>query len=130
MDDTNFTAPPPAAPTPDNAGMRKLNDRPTKTFMTLVDGLSVGDARKLDNARGAFMAVSVDFLVGEELGTPSGPPWALYAVAHNYLANGDLIPDPTSSSTSSTIPTGQPRRRSTRSRSTTGRSATTATPTS
>ena len=62
--------------------------------MTLVDGLRVGDARKLDNARGAFMAVSVDFLVGEELRTVSGPPWALYAVSHHYLANGDLIPDP------------------------------------
>ena len=94
MDDTNFTAPPPAAPTPDGAGMRKLNDRATKIFMTLVEGLRVGDARKLDNARGAFMAVSVDFLVGEELRPASGPPWALYAIAHNYLANGDLIPDP------------------------------------
>ena len=94
MDDTNFTAPPPAAPTPDGTGMRKLNERATKIFMTLVEGLRVGDARKLDNARGAFMAVSVDFLVGEELRTPSGPAWALYAIAHNYLANGDLIPDP------------------------------------
>lgn len=94
MDDTNFTAPPPAARTPDGAGMRKLNDRATRIFMTLVEGLRVGDARKLDNARGAFMAVSVDFLVGEELRTASGRPWALYAIAHNYLANGDLIPDP------------------------------------
>ena len=94
MDDTNFTAPPSAPPTPDDAGMRKLNERATKIFMTLVEGLRVGDARKLDNARGAFMAVSVDFLVGEEVRTPSGPPWALYAVAHYYLANGDLIPDP------------------------------------
>jgi hypothetical protein len=94
MDDTNFTAPRPAAPTPEGAGMRKLNERATKIFMTLVEGLHVGDARKLDNAKGAFMAVSVDFLVGEELRTASGPPWALYAIAHNYLANGDLIPDP------------------------------------
>jgi hypothetical protein len=94
MDDTNFTAPPPAAPTPDGAGMRKLNDQATKIFMTLVDGLRVGDAKKIDNAKGAFMAVSVDFLVGEQLRTASGPPWALYAIAHNYLANGDLIPDP------------------------------------
>lgn len=94
MDDTNFTAPPPAAPTPDGAGMRKLNERATKIFMTLVDGLHVGDARKLDNAKGAFMAVSVDFLVGEERRTTSGPLWGLYAVSHHYLANGDLIPDP------------------------------------
>lgn len=94
MDDTTFTAPPPAAPTPNDAGMRKLNDRATKIFMTLVEGLRVGDARKLDNAKGTFMAVSVDFLVGEEHRTASSPAWALYAVAHNYLANGDLIPDP------------------------------------
>ena len=94
MDDTNFTAPPPAAPTPDGAGMRKLSERATKIFMTLVDGLRVGDAKKLDNAKGAFMAVSVDFLVGEELRTASGSPWALYAVAHHHLTNGDLVPDP------------------------------------
>ena len=94
MDDTNFTAPRPAIP-PDRSGMRRLNDRATRIFMTLVDGLRVGDARKLDNARGTFMAVSVDFIVGEELRGASGPSsWALYAVAHNYLANGDLIPDP------------------------------------
>lgn len=93
MDDANFTARPPATP-PDPSGMRKLNDRATRIFMTLVHGVRVGDARKLDNARGRFMAVSVDFIVGEELRGTSGPSWALYAVAHNYLANGDLIPDP------------------------------------
>jgi hypothetical protein len=94
MDDTTFTPPRPAAATPDGAGLRKLNERATKTFMTLVEGLRVGDARKLDNARGAFMAVSVDFLVGEEARTANGSSWALYAVAHNRLANGDLVPDP------------------------------------
>jgi hypothetical protein len=89
MADTNFTASPPNRP-----AAQPLNDRATRIFMTLVDGLRVGDARKLDNAQGTFMAVSVDFLVGEEVHTPSGPPWALYAVAHYYRANGDLIPDP------------------------------------
>ncbi len=94
MDDTDFTTPPHAPPAAPGAGMQKLNDRATRIFMTLVEGLRVGDAKKLDNAAGAFMAVSVDFLVGEEHQTPSGPPWALYAVAHYYRANGDLIPDP------------------------------------
>ena len=94
MDDTSFTTPPDAPPPPHGAGMRKLNDRATRIFMSLVEGLRVGDAKKLDNAPGAFMAVSVDFLVGEELRTASGPPWALYAVAHYYRANGDLVPDP------------------------------------
>jgi hypothetical protein len=93
MADDDFTASPPAAP-PNRAGMQKLNDRATEIFMSLVSGLRVGDARKLDNAPGTFMAVSVDFLVGEELPTPGGLPWALYAVAHYYRANGDLVPDP------------------------------------
>ena len=94
MDDRNFTTSPHAPPPQQGAGMQKLNDRATRIFMTLVEGLRVGDAKKLDDAPGAFMAVSVDFLVGEELRTVSGPPWALYAVAHYYRANGDLIPDP------------------------------------
>jgi hypothetical protein len=93
MDDTDLTQSPPAAATP-GAGLRKLNERATKIFVTLVEGLRVGDARKLDNARGAFMAVSVDFLVGEDRGTTTAPPWGLYAVAHNHLSNGDLVPDP------------------------------------
>jgi hypothetical protein len=74
--------------------MRKLNERATKVFVALVEGLRTGDARKLDNCPGTFMAVSVDYLVGEEHRTASGPPWALYAVAHHYLTNGDLVPDP------------------------------------
>lgn len=94
MDATNLTAPPPAAPPPDSMAMRKLNERATKIFMTLIEGLRVGDARRVDDVRSAFMAVSVDFLVGEELRTASGPPWGLYAVSHHYLANGDLVPDP------------------------------------
>lgn len=92
MGNTNFTAPPPGTP-PDRSEMRRLNDRTTRIFMTLVQGLRVGDARKLDNVRGTFMAVSVDFNVGDDFRGASGPSsWALYAVAHNRLANGDLIP--------------------------------------
>ena len=36
------------------------------------------------------MAVTVDFLIG----ATTRRPWAVYAVAHRYLVNGDLIPDP------------------------------------
>ncbi len=88
--DTNFTAPPPAATGPNDVGMRKLDERATRIFMTLVEGLGVGDAKRLDNAPGAFMAVSVDFLMGRS----GGRSWALYAIAHRYLTNGDLVPDP------------------------------------
>ncbi len=87
---TNFTAPPPAAAGTDDVGMRKLDERATRIFMTLVEGLGVGDAKKLDNAPNAFMAVSIDFLMGRS----GGRFWALYAIAHRYLANGDLVPDP------------------------------------
>jgi hypothetical protein len=90
MDDTNFPASPPAAPGPNDIGLRELDERAAKIFMNLVAGLSVGDAKKLDNEHGTFMAVSIDFLMG----AGGGRSWALYAIAHRYLANGDLIPDP------------------------------------
>jgi len=90
MDDTTFPRPPLADSGPDNLGLRRLDDRATRIFTTLVGGLTVGDAKKLDNARGTFMAVSVDFLIG----ATGRRSWGLYAVAHRYLANGDLIPDP------------------------------------
>jgi hypothetical protein len=56
--------------------------------MSLIDGLLVGDAKKLDNARGSFIAVAVDYLQGDSR------RGALYAVARSYEVNGDLIPDP------------------------------------
>jgi hypothetical protein len=62
--------------------------------MALVDSLFVGDARKLDNAHGTFMALSVDCLLGDRV-PPTGPhQGALYAFAHRYEVNGDLVPDP------------------------------------
>lgn len=39
------------------------------------------------------MAVSIDCLVGEEPGG-SAIGWALYAIAHRYEVNGDLVSDP------------------------------------
>ena len=70
--------------------MRKLGERATTIFAMLVDGLGVGDAKKLHNAPAAFMAVTVDYLIGAS----TNRPWAVYAIAHRYLANGDLVPDP------------------------------------
>lgn len=88
MDDTN-----PTASTHPPAGTRRLNDRATRIFMALVGGLGVGDAKRLDNAKGAFMAVTVDFLIDGRSPYGAGR-WALYAVAHHYTASGDLVPDP------------------------------------
>jgi hypothetical protein len=66
--------------------MQRLSERATKIFAALVAGIPVRDARKLDKARG-FMAVSVDHLYRCGAGS-------LYAVAHRYEVNGDLVPDP------------------------------------
>jgi hypothetical protein len=52
----------------------------------LTDGLGVGDSRKFDRGVG-YMAVHVECL----LPTGIGP---LFSVAHFYLANGDMVPDP------------------------------------
>jgi hypothetical protein len=74
--------------------MRKLSTAATLVFTTLIDGLRVGDAKKIDNARGAFMAVSIDCLGGQQVSRDGERDWALYAVAHRYEVNGDLVSDP------------------------------------
>lgn len=87
MNDSKLTPPTSQAPDLHHAA-RKLSKTATRIFMSLIDGLLVGDAKKFDNARGSFMAVSVDYLQGDSR------RGALYAVAHRYEVNGDLIPDP------------------------------------
>jgi hypothetical protein len=74
--------------------MRRLSPFATKVFVTLVDGLAAGEARKLDHAPGAFMAVSVDCLSLIRRSGGEGPGGAVYAIAHRYEVNGDLVPDP------------------------------------
>lgn len=63
--------------------MKTLNKAAAVVFHKLVDGLAVGEARRIDNAPGVYMAVSVD-RIGENT----------YAVAHRFEQNGDLVPDP------------------------------------
>lgn len=74
--------------------MRKLGAKATKIFMALVDGLLAGDARRFDNAPGAFMAVSIDCLARDQGPSERARRGALFAIAHRYGANGDLVPDP------------------------------------
>jgi hypothetical protein len=78
------------------AAMRRLTPYATKVFMTLVDGLKAGEARKLDHAPGAFMAVSVDCISVVRQSGAAGevPGGAVFAIAHRYEMNGDLVPDP------------------------------------
>lgn len=67
--------------------MKALSKKSARVLDRLTRGLAVGDARRIDNAPGAYMALSVDRL----LDTPLGPTFAL---AHYYEQNGDLVPDP------------------------------------
>lgn len=68
--------------------MKTMNKTATRIFRTLIDGLAVGEARKIDNTDGAFMAVSIDCLAEHADGSK------LFAVAHRFEQNGDLCPDP------------------------------------
>ena len=68
--------------------MKHINDKSEAIFRKLTEGLvKVGDHRKIDNAPGAFMAVSVEIIGRSGLGP-------LVSVAHYYEQNGDLMRDP------------------------------------
>lgn len=74
--------------------MKTLNKSATKIFLKLIEGLNPGDGRKIDNSSGTFMAVGIDCL--DKRPYPGHPMTEieLYAVAHRYELNGDLVPDP------------------------------------
>lgn len=68
--------------------MKHLTQSAAQVFRILVEGLkNPGDARKIDNADGAFMAVHVDFIHANEHGQH-------FAIAHHYLQQGDVMNDP------------------------------------
>ena len=73
--------------------MKPISKAALQVFRKLATGLKEpGTANKIDNAKGAFMAVSIDLLQRHHHG-PAGT-YELYAVAHRYELNGDLVPDP------------------------------------
>ncbi len=74
--------------------MRKLGPKAARIFLHLVDGLAPGEAKTIDNAGGAFMAVSIDCLQAARMAPDGEEAGALYAIAHRFEANGDLVPDP------------------------------------
>jgi hypothetical protein len=74
--------------------MRNLGGKAARIFFQLVDGLAAGEARRLDGAGRGFMPVSVDCLTRERVGADGADVGALYAVAHRFESNGDLVPDP------------------------------------
>lgn len=63
--------------------MKPISKKASMVLDHLTRGLAVGEARKLDHAPGAFMALSVDRLTS-----------TTYSCAHYYEQNGDLCPDP------------------------------------
>lgn len=68
--------------------MRPINRKAQKIMDRLTAGLDITNThRKIDNSDGVYMAVSVDWL-GD---TPDGD---MFAVAHYYTQNGDLMSDP------------------------------------
>lgn len=68
--------------------MKPTNKAAQKVIETLTRDLDAENtARKIDNGGTAFMAVSVDRLFECEAGT-------VFAIAHNFEQNGDLVPDP------------------------------------
>lgn len=68
--------------------MKPLNVQAQKVMEALVDGLSeTGHHKKINNAQGVFMAVSVECIGLRALGS-------LFSVAHYYEQNGDLMRDP------------------------------------
>lgn len=78
--------------------MKSLNAPTTKTFLKLVAGVEPGKAKKIDNngEGSGIMAVHVDCLqrVVDRDAEGRGKTTSLYAIAHRYEQNGDLVPDP------------------------------------
>lgn len=68
--------------------MKHLDRMAESVLSVLVEGLcKVGDHKKVDNAAGAFMAVSVEWIDTCDMGP-------LFSVSHYYEQNGDLMRDP------------------------------------
>jgi hypothetical protein len=67
----------------DNASMKPVSATAQRVLEKLIDGLDVGQSRKIDNASGTFMAVHVE-RVGEDF----------FSVAHYFVQQGDMMADP------------------------------------
>ena len=65
------------------SSLKPLSPKAQAVFDHLTEGIDVGGARKIDNAKGLFMAVSIDRLTERH-----------YSIAHNFIQNGDVMADP------------------------------------
>jgi hypothetical protein len=71
--------------------VKTLSKASTRTLLQLIQGLGAGEARKVDNAQGAYMAVHVDVMCVEDRLDRQAK---LVAIAHRFEQGGDLISDP------------------------------------
>ena len=63
---------------------KHLSKSASKTLDAILTGLyQPGDARKIDNANGSFMAVNAE-CIGD----------CRFSVSHTYIQNGDVMTDP------------------------------------
>jgi len=69
--------------------MKVLNKQASAVFLKLIEGIDGEKVtyKKIDNTNGTFMPVSIDFIAD----TPKGK---MYAIAHNFIQNGDVMADP------------------------------------
>lgn len=68
--------------------MKHINQEATKVLMGLIGQIPAGKTHvRIDNAPGAYMAVSVEVL-------RTGVRRKLVSIAHRYEVNGDLVADP------------------------------------
>lgn len=67
--------------------MTALNKTAYKTLAKLIEGLEINQSRKIDNASGIFMPVSVEVLEVKN-------SIKRVAISHYYEQNGDLMADP------------------------------------
>ena len=68
--------------------MKPINQRAKKVMDVLTQSIDkIGDHKKIDNAKGAFMAVHVEHVNTCNLGQ-------IFSITHYYEQNGDLMRDP------------------------------------
>lgn len=72
--------------------MKTLNKTAAATFNALINSIKEGETHvKIDNTNGTFMPVSFELLYSDLMGKTQVN---VYAMAHYYEQNGDLIADP------------------------------------
>ena len=69
--------------------MKTINQKARKVMDTLIEGLDneTNNHKKIDNAKGTFMAVHIDCVGRCNLGL-------IYSITHYYEQNGDMMRDP------------------------------------